>query len=130
MLFHSYTESPYSFDVDHERFEREVVQASCELPILVDFWAEWCAPCHQLTPHLNRIVDEFQGTIRLAKVEVDAGENMKLAGFFRLRGFPTVILFRNGRECGRFSGSRSSHQVREWLEAHLGDDEAADCEAA
>jgi putative thioredoxin len=120
MLFHVHSDSPYAFDVDLERFEQDVVAASRELPILVDFWAEWCAPCHQLTPHLNRVVDEYDGTVRLAKVEVDDGENMKLAGHFRLRGFPTVILFHRGEERGRFSGSRSSHQVREWLQEHLG----------
>jgi putative thioredoxin len=119
MLFHTPTDSPHAFDVAFEGFEADVLEASHQSAILVDFWAEWCAPCHQLTPHLNRVVDEYAGAVRLAKVEVDEGENMKLAGQFRLRGFPTVILFRNGAECGRFSGSRSSHQVREWLAAHL-----------
>jgi putative thioredoxin len=129
MQFHTHTESPHAFDVDNERFEQEVVQASHEQPVLVDFWAEWCAPCHQLTPHLNRVVDEYAGALRLAKVEVDEGENMKLAGHFRLRGFPTVILFQDGAEQGRFSGSRSSHQVREWLTEHLNLDAAGDAAA-
>jgi len=57
--------------------------------------------------------------VLLAKVEVDEGDNMKLAGHYRLRGFPTVILFQHGEERGRFSGSRSSHQVRDWLDEHL-----------
>lgn len=121
MNFNVPAASPHAFDVDQAQFEQEVIAASREQPILVDFWAEWCAPCHQLTPHLNRVIDELDGAVRLAKVEVDAGENMKLAGHFRLRGFPTVILFQDGKECGRFSGSRSSHQVREWLAAHLDD---------
>jgi putative thioredoxin len=129
MQFHSHTKSPHAFDVDYERFEDEVVQASHELPILVDFWAEWCAPCHQLTPHLCRVIDEYGGDVRLAKVEVDEGENMKLAGHFRLRGFPTVILFQDGAERGRFSGSRSSHQVREWLVEHLGQGATGDAAA-
>jgi putative thioredoxin len=119
MLFHTESSSPHAFDVDIEGFQQQVVEASGDVPILVDFWAEWCAPCHQLTPHLNRVVDEFAGALRLAKVEVDEGENMKLAGQHRLRGFPTVILYHGGEELGRFSGSRSSHQVREWLQAHL-----------
>jgi putative thioredoxin len=72
-----------------------------------------------LAPHLNRVIDEFAGEIGLAKVEVDEGDNMKLAGHYRLRGFPTVILFVNGEERGRFSGSRSSHQIREWIAEHL-----------
>jgi putative thioredoxin len=129
MLFHIHDNSPHAFDVDQERFEQEVIAASRERPMLVDFWAEWCAPCHQLSPHLNRVIDEYEGAIRLAKVEVDAGENMKLAGHFRLRGFPTVILFQGGEERGRFSGSRSSHQIREWLAEHLGADAAGDAAA-
>jgi putative thioredoxin len=106
--------------VSCERFQVDVIDASHEGPILVDFWADWCAPCHQLAPHLNRVVDEHEGSIRLAKIEVDHGDNMKLAGHYRLRGFPTVILFHNGEELGRFSGSRSSPQLREWIHEHLG----------
>jgi thioredoxin 1 len=111
--------NPHIVDVDYARFELEVLGASQRQPILVDFWADWCAPCHALAPHLVRVVDEKAGSVRLAKVEVDEGENMKLAGHYRLRGFPTVILFQGGLERGRFSGSRSTPQVREWLDAHL-----------
>ena len=110
-----------TYDTDLESFERDVLAASAERPVLVDFWAEWCAPCHQLTPHLNRVIDELGGAVRLAKVEVDEGENMKLAGHYLLRGFPTVILFHQGEERGRFSGSRGTHWLRDWLREHLGD---------
>ena len=120
MQFHSdKADSAYAFDVDHHGFHDAVLDASHRRPILVDFWADWCGPCHQLSPHLSRVVDEFEGAIGLAKVEVDEGENMKLAGHYRLRGFPTVILFQHGEERGRFSGSRSSPQIREWIDAHL-----------
>lgn len=125
MSFNDHANSPHVIHIDQERFEQEVILASRTLPVLVDFWADWCAPCHQLAPHLHRVVDELAGAIRLAKVEVDAGENMKLAGHFRLRGFPTVILFQDGEERGRFSGSRSSHQIRAWLQEHLGAGDAA-----
>jgi putative thioredoxin len=64
-------------------------------------------------------VNEYEGKIRLAKVEVDEGDNMKLAGHYRLRGFPTVMLFQGGEERGRFHGSRSTHQIRDWLLEHL-----------
>jgi putative thioredoxin len=111
--------NPRVFDVDRERFHAKVVEASHGQPILVDFWADWCGPCHALSPHLERVIGDYGGAIRLAKVEVDEGDNMKLAGHYRLRGFPTVILFQNGQERGRFSGSRSSHQVRDWLHEHL-----------
>ena len=65
------------------------------------------------------MINEFEGALALAKIEVDEGENMKLAGHYRLRGFPTVILFQDGEERGRFSGARSTHQVRDWLNEHL-----------
>jgi thioredoxin 1 len=110
---------PFVFAVDHPRFHADVIDASHSCPILVDFWADWCAPCHALAPHLERVVDEYAGRLRLAKVEVDEGDNMKLAGHYRLRGFPTVILFQGGEERGRFSGSRSVHQLREWINDHL-----------
>jgi putative thioredoxin len=118
-MFHPKPGSPHAFAVGLPDFGARVAEASRERPVLVDFWADWCAPCHALAPHLERVVDELGGAVALAKVEVDEGENMKLAGHFRLRGFPTVILFRNGRECGRFSGSRSSHWLRDWLRQHL-----------
>jgi thioredoxin 1 len=110
---------PFVFVVDHPSFQANVIDASHSHPILVDFWADWCAPCHALAPHLERVVDEYAGRLRLAKVEVDEGDNMKLAGHYRLRGFPTVILFREGQERGRFSGSRSVHQLKEWIGDHL-----------
>lgn len=112
----------FIFDVDTERFQREVIEASEAAPVLVDFWADWCAPCHALAPHLGRVVADLDGRVRLAKIEVDEGENMKLAGRYQLRGFPTVILFRAGRELGRFSGARSRHQILDWLRAHLPDE--------
>ena len=107
------------YSIHQDQFQAQVIEASEKQPVLVDFWADWCAPCHALAPHLEQVVKEYEGHILLAKVEVDAGENMKLAGHYRLRGFPTVLLFRGGKERGRFSGSRSTHQIRDWLRAHL-----------
>ena len=117
-MFHTKTSSPYVSAVDLPDFDSAVLAASHRGPVLVDFWADWCGPCHALAPHLLRIVDEMAGAVTLVKVEVDEGENMKLAGHHRVRGFPTVILFRDGQDKGRFSGSRSSHQIREWLHEH------------
>jgi len=113
-------DSPHIFAVDLPDFEAKVIQASKDgPPVLVDFWADWCGPCHGLAPHLQRVVDEREGAVVLAKVEVDEGENMKLAGRYQARGFPTVILFRDGEEHGRFAGARASHWLREWLDEHL-----------
>ncbi|MEA3278449.1 MAG: thioredoxin domain-containing protein [Pseudomonadota bacterium] len=118
-MFQTKHPNPNTFNVDNERFETDVLEASHKGPIMVDFWADWCAPCHALSPHLERAINEYKGAIRLAKVEVDEGDNMKLAGHYRLRGFPTVILFQEGEERGRFSGSRSTHQLRDWIQEHL-----------
>ncbi|MET0069284.1 MAG: thioredoxin domain-containing protein [Candidatus Thiodiazotropha sp.] len=110
---------PYIYDVTEASYEEKVLEASRQRPVLVDFWAAWCAPCISLTPALERVIEELQGQVLLAKVEVD--DNMRLAGHYRLRGFPTVILFVDGRECGRFHGARAAHWLREWLDDHLGD---------
>lgn len=107
------------FSVDLHDFDRQVIQGSHDAPVLVDFWADWCAPCHAIAPHITRVVNELGGEVRLAKVEVDEGENMKLAGHYRLRGFPTIMLFREGEERARFSGSKPTHWIRDWLQPHL-----------
>ncbi len=107
------------FNVDLHDFEQQVIEASHQKPIMVDFWADWCAPCHAISPHITKVVNDTAGEVRLAKVEVDEGENMKLAGRYRLRGFPTIILFRNGEELGRFSGARATHWIQDWLDDHL-----------
>ena len=107
------------FNADLHDFEERVIAASRQAPVLVDFWADWCAPCHAIAPHITRVVNECEGAVRLAKVEVDEGDNMKLAGRYRLRGFPTIMLFQGGEEKGRFSGSRATHWIHQWLDEHL-----------
>ena len=115
---------PYIYSAEEATFDEKVVQASHGRPVMVDFWAEWCAPCLSLAPALERVIRELEGEVWLAKVEVD--DNMRLAGHYRLRGFPTVILFLNGEESGRFHGSRASHWLREWIAEHLGDGAGVD----
>ncbi len=114
---------PDSFDVNLEDFEQRVLNVSHRLPVVVDFWADWCAPCRAITPALAKVADDFDGVIRIAKVEIDHEENMKLAGRYQLRGFPTLILFSKSRELGRFSGARSAHWIADWLSRNLSDDE-------
>ncbi|MDW8324067.1 MAG: thioredoxin domain-containing protein [Burkholderiales bacterium] len=107
------------FDTDLNHFQRDVIEASHDHIVLVDFWADWCSPCHALSPVLHRVVPSYRGRVRLAKVEVDAGENMKLAGRYGCRGFPTVLLFKDGEERARFHSARPEHFVRQFIEAHL-----------
>lgn len=109
--------TPLIFDINEDEFAQRVLEASATTPVLVDFWAEWCPPCRSLTPVLEKVVRAEGGRVLLAKV--DADENMKLAGRYQLRGFPTVILFVNGAEAGRFSSFRPEAFVRDFLDSHL-----------
>ena len=107
------------FDVDYEHFDELVLGASKQTPILVDLWADWCSPCLVIAPVLKKLIEEYDGGIRLAKVEVDEGENMKLAGHYKVRGFPTVLLIVEGEEVARFSGARPLSYLHNFLEDHL-----------
>ena len=105
---------PYIFDVDEYTFQQAVLDASSERLVMVDFWADWCPPCKALTPVLERLAHDFDGRFLLAKVEVD--DNMRLAGHYKLRGFPTIILFWQGQQIEHFSGYKPVHTVRELVE--------------
>ncbi|MCK5395304.1 MAG: thioredoxin fold domain-containing protein [Gammaproteobacteria bacterium] len=107
------------FDVDLAHFEEKVLLASTETPVLVDLWAEWCSPCLVIAPVLKRLIDEYDGELKLAKVEVDEDENMKLAGRYQVRGFPTVLLISNGEEIARFSGAKPLSFIREFVDENL-----------
>ena len=110
---------PLIFDTHLEHFDRDVIEASHLRPVLVDFWADWCPPCRALTPVLERVIAHYDGQIVMAKVEVDEGANMKLAGRYGLRGFPTVLLFIKGEIVGRFSSAKPEHWVREFIAGHI-----------
>ena len=107
------------FSVDLEHFDERVLAASHETPVLVDLWAEWCSPCLVIAPTLNRLITEYDGRLKLAKVEVDDGENMKLAGHYKVRGFPTVLLINKGEEVARFSGAKPLSFLRNFVDENI-----------
>ena len=109
---------PDIFDIHLDDFETQVLEASHQRPILVDFWADWCSPCIAIAPVLKSVINDYAGEVALAKLEVDEGENMKLAGRYQVRGFPTVILFRHGEEQARFSGAQSKAFIEEFIDSH------------
>ena len=112
-------DNPLIFEVHEPEFQALVLDASKQGPILVDFWADWCPPCSVLTPVLERVVKGYGGALRLAKIEVDEGENMRIAGRYSLRGFPTVLLIMNGEEKARFSSARPDGWVKQFIDEHL-----------
>ena len=107
------------FDVHLEDFEQRVIAASHETPVVVDFWAAWCAPCLMIAPNLVKAVEELNGAVLLAKLEVDEGDNMKLAGRYNVRGFPTIMLFRDGEPRAHFSSAKPLQYIRSFLAQHL-----------
>ena len=107
------------FDVDLEQFEDKVIAASHDKPVLVDLWAEWCSPCLVVAPVLVKLIEEYKGALSLAKVEVDEEENMKLAGRYKVRGFPTILLIIKGEEVARFSGAKPLSYIRKFVDEHL-----------
>ena len=102
-----------SIDVNEIDFEYEVITYSKNIPVLVDFWAEWCQPCKSLSPILERLIAEAKGTLRLAKVDVD--KNPNLARQYNIRSIPTVKAFIDGQVAGEFAGAQPEGRVREFI---------------
>ena len=109
--------SPHVFDATEANFEAEVINASFEQPVLVDLWATWCGPCKVLGPLLEKVVDEFNGAVRLAKVDCD--KEQALAASFGVRSIPTVVLVREGQLVDAFTGALPEGAIREFLQRHV-----------
>ena len=103
----------YVRDVSEAQFEAAVLARSREVPVVVDFWAEWCAPCRMLGPTLEREVNALGGRVELAKVDVDQAQ--ALASRFGVQGIPAVMAFRDGQKVDEFVGARDAGFVKRWL---------------
>jgi putative thioredoxin len=101
-------------DVDEAGFERDVLQRSAEVPVVIDFWAEWCQPCKQLSPVLERLAVEYNGRILLAKIDVDA--NQMLMQQFGVQGIPAVFAVVAGQALPLFQGAAGEEQIRQTLD--------------
>jgi len=109
--------SPYVLDVSEADFEELVLRQSLKVPVLIDFWADWCAPCKQLTPVLERLAEEFKGAFLLAKVDIEA--NQELAGQLQIQSIPAVFLALGGRLVPGFTGALPEAELRQFLEQVL-----------
>lgn len=105
------------FAVTAAEFQAQVIDASFQTPVLVDFWAEWCAPCRTLMPLLAQITESYEGKLRLAKVNTD--EEQELSTHFGIRSLPTVMLVINGQPVDQFMGAQTESQIRDFLKKHI-----------
>jgi putative thioredoxin len=103
------------FDVTDADFEQRVLQRSAELPVLVDFWADWCRPCHMLAPVIEQAVAAHDGRVELAKLDTD--RNPATAARYGVRGLPTVKAFRDGAVVSEFTGAQPPQVVSRFVEA-------------
>lgn len=102
--------------VNEASFQQEVLDSP--IPVLVDFWAPWCAPCRQLAPSLETIAVEFAGRLKIAKVNSD--ENMNLSQRYQIRSIPTLLIFEGGVMKEQISGALPIQQLRVWVQRSLG----------
>lgn len=107
--------SEHIINVNESDFHYEVLAFSNQVPVVVDFWAEWCAPCKMLGPILEKLANEANGAFRLAKLDVDASPNIAIQ--YGVQGIPAVKAFRNGQVVAEFTGARPEPQVRDFLRA-------------
>lgn len=96
-------------------FKKEVLES--DLPVLVDFWAAWCAPCKMIAPHLEDLAKEYAGKMKIGKVDVDA--NSKVATRYGVMSIPTIVFLKNGKVMGQLVGAVSRHDLKRKIEENL-----------
>jgi len=107
--------SHLTFEVTDANFQEEVLNSS--LPVLVDFWAEWCGPCKMIAPNVDQIAHQYEGKLRVGKMDVDTEPGV--AERFGIQGIPTLILFKNGEPIQQIVGYRTKEQLDKAVTPHL-----------
>src|SRR5579864_7329140 len=98
-------------------FEAEVLDASNAQPVMVDFWADWCRPCHMLAPTVAEIAQDYAGKLKVVKLNVD--ENVNSAGRYNIRGIPTLLIFKGGQVADQIVGAVPKEQISKIVDRHL-----------
>jgi thioredoxin 1 len=104
--------------VTDNNFQAEVIDASKAQPVMVDFWADWCRPCHMLAPTVAEIATQYAGKLKVVKLNVD--ENMNAAGRFNIRGIPTLLIFKGGQVADQIVGAVPKDQISKIVDQHVG----------
>ena len=99
--------------LDEQSFDRHI--GSSDIPVVVDFWAQWCGPCRMMAPHFERAARELEPHVRLAKLDTEAAQS--IAARYGIRSIPTLIIFKHGREIARQSGAMDSASLARWVRA-------------
>ncbi len=115
-------------DTTTANFTKDVIEASKQALVLVDFWADWCGPCKQLTPLLEKVVTSYGGKVRLVKLNVD--QHPAIPGQLRIQSLPTIYAFREGRPLDGFMGAQPESAIRAFIDRILGEEGAADLSVA
>ena len=101
--------------VSDDSFESQVLQS--DQPVLVDYWAEWCGPCKMIEPILNELADEYEGRLKIAKVNID--ENQQITSQFKIRGIPTLMVFNDGQVQGMKVGAVTKGVLKQFVDQHI-----------
>jgi thioredoxin 1 len=107
--------SGHTLEFSEQNFEQEVLKS--DMPVLVDFWATWCAPCRILAPAVDAIAEAYAGRAKVGKLNVD--ENLSLTSQYKIRGVPTLLLFKSGQIREQIAGPASKEAISKMLEKHL-----------
>ncbi len=101
-------------DITDATFQKEVIEASSEKPVVVDFWASWCGPCQMLGPIMEKVADDYADKVKVVKLNVE--DNQQVAGVYGIMSIPAVKMFKDGKVISEFMGARPEEAVKEWID--------------